>query len=66
MWDVLRAAGGQLRTMATIVVGLDMGAVLALGAAMGANRRLLAEVLAEAEPIIVSKINERLRSGSDG
>ena len=66
MWDVLRAAGGQLRTMATIVVGLDMGAVFTLGAAMGANRRLLAEVLAEAEPIIVSKINERLRSGSDG
>lgn len=65
-WQALRAAGGQLRMAGTVVVGLDMGAVLALGNALGACPVTLAEVLADAEATIVANINERLRSGEDG
>lgn len=64
-WQVLRASGGQLRTIGPVVIGLDFGAVLALGAGLGACPATLAAVLAEAEGTIIAKINERLRSLSD-
>lgn len=63
---MLRAAGGQVRTIGRVVVGLDMGALLALGAALNACPVTLGEILAEVEPDIVEKINEPLRSGEDG
>lgn len=59
---MLLAGSGQLRTMGGLIVGLDLGAVLALGAAMGACMATLAEMAAAIEPIAVQKINERLRS----
>lgn len=65
-WQVLRAAGGQLRTIGPVVIGLDFGAVLALGAGLGACPTTLAAVLAEVEGTIVAKINERLRGIEHG
>lgn len=66
VWQVLRAAGGQLRTIGTMVIGLDFGAVLALGAGLGACPSTLAAVLADVEGTIVAKINERLRGIEHG
>lgn len=40
--------------MAGIALGLDFGAVLALGQAQGADVELLAEVLPEIEPLVLA------------
>lgn len=40
--------------MAGAVIGLDYGAIIVMGAALGADLELLAEVLPMAEPAIVS------------
>ncbi|MFG1267634.1 hypothetical protein V5F40_06690 [Xanthobacter sp. DSM 14520] len=50
----------------SVVVGLDLGALLALGAGLGACPMTLSEVLVDLEAPIVATINERLRSGEDG
>lgn len=61
-WQVIEASAGQLRTVGAVVMGFDAGAVLALGASLGACLTMLAEVFAAAEAVAIAKINERLRS----
>lgn len=63
---MLRAGAGQLRMVGSVVVGLDLGALLSLGVGLGACPMTLSEVLVDLEAPIVGKINERLRSGEDG
>lgn len=46
------------------MIGWDMGAVLALGAALGINPRAVAELLPGIEAVMVRKMNERISAGS--
>ena len=43
-----------------------MGAVLALGAALGISPRAVAELLPGIEAVMVRKMNERIGSGEHG
>lgn len=63
---MVRDCGAQLRIVGSAVIGLDFGAVLAFGAAVGAPPLLLAEILSDIEGVVVSKVNERTRSMGDG
>ena len=58
--------GGQLRVTGSAVIGWDMGAVLAMAAALGASPHAVAEFLPGIEAVMVRKVNERLGSGEDG
>jgi hypothetical protein len=49
VWDVLERCAGQLRVGPGGPIGLDFGAVFALGAALGYDRAGLAELLPSAE-----------------
>jgi hypothetical protein len=42
------------------VIGWDMGAVLAMAQALGANPRAVAELLPGIEAVMVRKVNERM------
>jgi len=61
-WDVILRCSGQLRLAphAGIVIGIDMAAALALGAALGHDVYALAELLPAAEAGLVAAINTRL------
>lgn len=61
VWNVILQSAGQLRTANGVVLGLDFGAVLALGQALGADAYVLAECLPAIEAAIVRKMNEQLR-----
>lgn len=65
-WRLLRSAGGQVRMAGLAVVGLDLGALLALGQAAGASPLTLAEILPEVEDVIVHGLNAQLRDMSHG
>ena len=52
---MLRACGAQVRVGFKGAYALDYGAVLAFAAALGAPLELIAAVLPEIEPIIVSR-----------
>ena len=58
--------GGQLRIAGSTVIGWDMGAVLAMAAALGVGPRAVAEFLPGIEAVMVRKMNERLGSDEDG
>lgn len=63
-WQIcrlLRSAAGQVRMAGLAVVGLDLGALLALGQAAGACPLALAEILPEVEDVIVHGLNAQLR-----
>lgn len=62
VWDVVLKSAGQLRTAHGVVLGLDFAAILALGAACGADARVLAECLPAIEAAIVRKMNEQLQA----
>lgn len=51
--------GGQLRVSSGRVIGWDMTAALALGAAMGIAPPVLAALLPQIEPIMTRKLNEQ-------
>ena len=57
---ILRCSG-QLRFVpnAAIVIGIDMTAALAIGAALGYDARALAELLPAAEAGLVAAFNRR-------
>ncbi len=65
-WDVITRCSGQLRLApnAGIVIGIDMSAALAIGAALGHDVQALAELLPAAEAGLVVAINRRLTSGT--
>jgi hypothetical protein len=50
--------GGQLRIITGAVIGWDMAAALALGAALGIPALAVAELLPPIEAVMVRKINE--------
>mgnify|MGYP005839662631 CR=1 FL=1 len=58
-WDVLMRCAGQLRMVPGAVIGIDLGAVLALGAALGHDLAVLAELLPAGEAGMVKALNER-------
>ena len=52
---------GQLRVIPGAVIGWDLGAGMALAAALGVPVRLAAECLPELEAIAVRRINDRMK-----
>ena len=60
----LRCAG-QLRLVPGAAIGLDLGACLAIGAALGYDATALAELLPAAEAGMIAALNERLAASSD-
>jgi hypothetical protein len=64
-WDILTRCAGQLRLVPGAVVGIDLGAAMAVGAAAGYDPAGLAELLPAGELGMVQAMNERLRSGNE-
>ena len=58
VWDLVGRLGGQLRIIPGAVIGWDMGAALALAAALGIEPMAAAELLPEIEAVMVRKLNE--------
>ena len=61
-WDIARAATGQLRVSDGAVLGWDMGAVLAMAAASGLDRRAAVALLPVIEAAMVRAVNARIRA----
>ncbi|MDG4574489.1 MAG: hypothetical protein P9C36_02800 [Defluviicoccus sp.] len=61
-WDVILRCSGQLRLAphASIIIGIDMTAALSLGAALGYDAGMLAELLPAAELGLVTALNARM------
>lgn len=57
MADLAERLGGQVRTAGSAVIGFDMGAALALGAALGVPALAVAELLPGVEAAMVSAAN---------
>jgi thioesterase domain-containing protein len=49
-----------------VVLGWDMGAALAMGEALGIDRRAAAEFLPVIEAVMVRKLNEQMDGNEDG
>ena len=60
MWDLVGRLGGQLRINPGAVIGWDMGAALALAAALGIDAMVAAELLPEIEAVMVRRLNEAI------
>jgi hypothetical protein len=58
--------GGQLRAIPGAVLGLDMGAALAMAQALGVDALVAAELLPAIEAVMVRKLNERIEVSKDG
>ena len=52
-----------MRILPGAVVGWDMGAALPLGAALGIDPLILAELLPGIEAVMVAKVNDQIASG---
>ena len=63
VWDLTQRLGGQLRIASGAVIGWDMGAALALAAALGIAPLITAELLPEIEAVMVRKLNEQIGEG---
>lgn len=61
-WDVLTRCSGQLRLApnASVVIGLDLSAAIALATTLGYDIRAVAELLPAAEAGLVAALNARL------
>ncbi|MDP1669697.1 hypothetical protein [Phaeovulum sp.] len=55
-----------MRVAGNAVIGWDMGAVLALGAALGISPRAMAEFLPGIEAVMVRTVHEKIGSGENG
>ena len=65
---MLTRCSGQLRLGpggGAAVLGIDLGAVLSLAAALGYDGRAVAELVLAAEPVVVTALNERLAAQQD-
>ena len=60
VWDLTLRLGGQLRVIPGAVIGWDMVAALALGAALGIEPMAAAELLPEIEAVMVRRLNEAI------
>jgi len=64
VWDLVGRLGGQMRVApAGGIIGWDMGAALALAAALGVPTLAVAELLPPIEAVMVKKLNEQMVSG---
>lgn len=61
---MLQRCSGQLRAIPGAVVGLDFGAALAIGVALGYDATALAELLPAAEAGMVAALTTRLMETS--
>jgi hypothetical protein len=59
-WDLLRRCANQLRIAGRSVVGIDLGAALALAQALGLSPLVTAEILTDAEPVVVTALNRAI------
>jgi hypothetical protein len=64
---VLTRCSGQLRLApdASVVIGLDLAAAIALATALGYKARSVAELLPAGEAGLIKALNERLASQRD-
>ena len=60
VWDLALRLGGQLRVIPGAVIGWDMGAALVLATALGIDPMAAAELLPEAEAVMVRRLNEAI------
>jgi hypothetical protein len=64
VWDLVQRLTGQLRVVggmgATVVIGWDMNAALAMARALGVSPLIAAECLSEIEAVMVRKLNEQM------
>jgi hypothetical protein len=60
-WDLLCRSGNQLRLCGRSVIGLDLGAAIALGEALGLSPLATAEILTDAEPVVVAVLNRAIK-----
>ena len=58
--------GGQLRAIPGAVLGWDLGAGLALAAALGVDALAAAELLPEIEAVAIRQLNTRMETNRDG
>jgi hypothetical protein len=65
VWDLAQRLGGQLRVVPGAVIGWDMGAALALGAALGISPPTIAELLPALEAVMVRRVNEQIATNRD-
>ena len=65
VWDLALRLGGQLRVIPGAVIGWDLGAALALAAALGIAPIAAAELLPEIEAVMVRKLNEAVGDSDD-
>jgi pimeloyl-ACP methyl ester carboxylesterase len=66
VWDLVGRLGGQMRLIPGAVIGWDMGAALAMAAALGIDTLVAAELLPEIEAVMVRKLNEEISANQDG
>lgn len=59
VWDVVTRCGGQWRAAPGAIVGLDMTAVLAIGAAMDVPALALAEMVPSIEAAAIREFGKR-------
>jgi hypothetical protein len=65
VWDLSQRLGGQLRAIPGAVLGWDIGAALALAAALGVPTRPVAELLPVIEAVMVRKLNQQIAEDRD-
>lgn len=56
--------GGQLRVAPRAVLGFDMTAALAMGAALGISPRAVVELLPPIEAAMVGRVNAKIKNDS--
>ena len=54
-----------MRVIPGAVIGWDMGAALALGAALGISKLAIAELLPALEAVMVRRVNEQIAANRD-
>ncbi len=59
-WDVALRCAGQLRMAQWTVIGLDIGAAIKIGEALGYDAPALAELLLSCEAGMVAAMNEKI------
>ena len=65
VWDLALRLGGQLRVIPGAMIGWDLGAALALAAALGIAPLVAAELLPEIEAVMVQKLNVAVGDSHD-
>ncbi|MFD1798234.1 hypothetical protein ACFSC1_19880 [Paracoccus aurantiacus] len=65
VWDLAGRLSGQLRAIPGAVLGWDMGAALALGAALRIPALAIAELLPVIEAEMIRRTNERISRDQD-